>query len=67
MISILKEYITEVRVSEDFLTKELNSYFGAEVKNTQEFKSFFKKEYLPYVQAENLLNFLLHLERKLKK
>jgi histidinol phosphatase-like PHP family hydrolase len=46
------------------LVKALNSYFGMEVESVQDFKKDFKQEYFPDVQAENLLNFLLNLERQ---
>ena len=34
--------------------------------DVQEFKADFKEEFLPHAHAENLLNFLLHLDRKIK-
>lgn len=46
------------------VVKVLNSYFGYGVKSAAEFKREFKKDILPEVQAENLLNFILHLERR---
>jgi hypothetical protein len=46
------------------LLKAINDYFGMEVENVMEFKLDFKEDYLPHAQAENLLNFLLYLERQ---
>jgi hypothetical protein len=48
------------------LLKAINEYFGMEVEDLMEFKIEFKEEYLPNAQSENLLNFLLFLERQSK-
>lgn len=48
------------------LIRTVNEYFGMEIENMQEFKLDFKEEYLPHAQSENLLNFLLYLERQSK-
>jgi hypothetical protein len=48
------------------LLRAVDEYFGMVVENMMEFKLDFKEEYLPHTQAENLLNFLLYLERQSK-
>lgn len=49
------------------LIKALNDYFGYEVETAQEFKSEFKKDILPHAQVENLLNFILYLDRQIER